>query len=64
MGIGVQVNDFDKFIAQSDVLCVVTCIVTLMGAICSSHVVRCYVFPFFGNKIEFIRKRNEDIVSK
>lgn len=63
MGIEVH-NDFDKFIAQSDVLYVVTCVTTLIGAICLSHVVKCYVFPFVGNKNEFIRKRNEDIVSK
>lgn len=64
MGIGILVNDFDKFIAQSDVLYVVTSSATLIGAICLSHVVKCYVFPFVGNKIEFIRKRNEDFISK
>ena len=36
----------DKFIEQCDVLYVVTCIGTLIGAICFSHVVKYDVFPF------------------
>ena len=48
---------FDKFIGQCDVLYVVTCIATLIGAICFSHVVKYYVFPFVGNKFEVYKKR-------
>ena len=47
----------DKFIGQSDVLYIVTCIVTLIGAICFSHIVKFYVFPFVGNKFEVYTKK-------
>lgn len=48
---------FDKFVGQSDVLYVVTCIATLIGAICFSHVVKYNVFPFVGNKYEVYTKK-------
>lgn len=35
----------DKFIAQCDMLYVATCVATLIGAICFSHVVKYYVLP-------------------
>ena len=40
----------DKFIGQCDVLYVVTCIGTLVGAICFSHIVKYNVFPFMEKK--------------
>ena len=40
----------DKFIGQCDVLYVVTCIVTLIGATCFSLIIKYHVFPFIGNK--------------
>ena len=35
----------DRFIGQCDVLYVVTCMVTLAGAMIFSHIVKYYVFP-------------------
>ena len=52
----------DKFIGQCDLLYVATCIVTLIGAICFSHVVKYYVFPFVGNKFEVYTKSNENFI--
>ena len=46
----VSMIHLDKFIGQCDVLYVVTCIGTLIGAICFSHVVKYYVFPFVEKK--------------
>lgn len=40
----------DRFCADNDVLYVVNCIATLIGAICFSHVVKYYVFPFMKKK--------------
>lgn len=40
----------EKFISQNDVLYVVTCVATLAGAICFSHVVKYYVFPYLRKK--------------
>ena len=40
----------DKFIHNNDMLYVVTCIATLFGAICFSHVIKYYVFKRIGNK--------------
>lgn len=34
----------DKFIHNKDMLYVATCIATLIGAICFSHVIKYYVF--------------------
>lgn len=34
----------DKFIHNNDMLYVATCIATLIGAICFSHVIKYYVF--------------------
>ena len=34
----------DKFIHNNDMLYVATCIMTLIGAICFSHVIKYYVF--------------------
>ncbi len=53
----------DKFIGQSDLLYIATCIATLIGAICFSHVVKYYVFPFVGNKLEVYTKKNENFIS-
>ena len=41
---------FEKFIHQQDILYVLTCITTLAGAICFSHVVKYYVFPYAKKK--------------
>ena len=48
---------FDKFISQCDLLYVVTCIATLIGAIGFSHIVKFYVFPFVENKLEVYTKK-------
>lgn len=40
----------DKFIHNNDMLYVATCIATLIGAICFSHVIKYYVFTSIGNK--------------
>ena len=40
----------DKFIHNNDILYVVTCIATLVGAICFSHVIKYYVFKRLGKK--------------
>ena len=45
----VSMIHLDRFIGQCDVLYVMTCIGTLIGAICFSHIVKYYVFPFVGN---------------
>ena len=46
----VSMLHLDRFIGQCDMLYVVTCIGTLVGAICFSHVVKYYVFPFVDKK--------------
>ena len=46
----------DKFIHNSDILYVATCIATFIGAICFSHVIKYYVFPFVESKISFCKK--------
>lgn len=40
-----------KFIHNNDMLYVATCIATLIGAICFSHVIKYYVFERIENKI-------------
>ena len=40
----------ERFVHQQDVLYVLTCIATLIGAICFSHVVKYYVFPLLEKK--------------
>lgn len=40
----------DKFNHNNDILYVATCIATLIGAICFSHVIKYYVFTSIGNK--------------
>lgn len=45
----------ERFVHQQDVLYVLTCIATLVGAICFSHVVKYYVFPWLGNRISIVR---------
>lgn len=40
----------DKFIHNNDMLYVATCITTLIGAICFSHVIKYYVFKRIENK--------------
>lgn len=52
----------DKFIHNNDMLYVVTCIATLIGAICFSHVIKYYVFPFVESKISSCK--NENFISK
>ena len=42
----VSMLHLDRFVGQCDMLYVVTCIGTLVGAICFSHVVKHYAFPF------------------
>lgn len=46
----------DKFIHNNDMLYVATCITTLIGAICFSHVIKYYVFPFVGSKLSSYKK--------
>lgn len=46
----------DKFIHNNDMLYVVTCIATLFGAICFSHVVKCYSFRYLENSLKAIGK--------
>lgn len=43
----------EKFIHNNNMLYVATCIATLIGAICFSHVVKYYVFPFMENKYDY-----------
>lgn len=40
-----------KYIHTNDILYVATCIATLIGAICFSHVIKYYVFKRVENKI-------------
>lgn len=46
----------DKFIHNNDMLYVATCIATLIGAICFSHVIKYYVFPFVESKLRSYKK--------
>jgi len=41
----------ERFIHNNDMLYVATCITTLIGAICFSHVIKYYVFKRIENKI-------------
>lgn len=41
----------DKFTHNNDMLYVATCLTTLIGAICFSHVIKYYVFKRIENKI-------------
>lgn len=43
----------EKFIHNNNMLYVATYIATLIGAICFSHVVKYYVFPFMENKYDY-----------
>ena len=43
----------DKFIHNNDMLYVATCIMTLIGAICFSHVIKYYVFERIENMCHF-----------
>lgn len=45
----------DRFILQCDMLYISTFIVTLAGAICFSHIVKNYMFPFLGKKIDILK---------
>lgn len=40
----------ERFIHNNDMLYVATCLTTLIGAICFSHVIKYYVFTSIGNK--------------
>ena len=46
----------ERFIHNNDMLYVATCITTLIGAICFSHVIQYYVFPYVENKINSCEK--------
>jgi hypothetical protein len=46
----------DKFIYNNDMLYVATCIATLIGAICFSHVIKYYVFDSLKNNKYFVTK--------
>lgn len=46
----------ERFIHNNDMLYVATCITTLIGAICFSHVIKYYVFPYVENKINSCEK--------
>ena len=46
----------ERFIHNNDMLYVATCIATLIGTICFSHVIKYYVFPFVGSKISSCTK--------
>lgn len=46
----------ERFIHNNDMLYVATCIATLIGAICFSHVIKYYVFPFVGSKLSSYKK--------
>ena len=46
----VSMIHLERFVGQCDMLYVVTCCGTLVGAICFSHVVKYYVFPFLEKK--------------
>ena len=46
----VSMLHLDKFIHNHDMLYVATCIATLIGAICFSHVIKYYVFKRIENK--------------
>lgn len=46
----------ERFIHDNDMLYVATCITILIGAICFSHVIKYYVFPFVGSKISSYKK--------
>lgn len=46
---------FERFIHQRDVLYLSTVVFTLVGAICFSHIVKYYVFPFLGKKIDVFK---------
>ena len=46
----------DKFIHNNDMLYVATCITTLIGAICFSHVIKYYVFDSLKNNKYFVTK--------
>ena len=45
----------ERFIHNNDMLYVATCITTLIGAICFSHVIKYYVFPFMENKCDYMK---------
>lgn len=46
----------ERSIHNNDMLYVATCIATLIGAICFSHVIKYYVFPFVGSKLSSYKK--------
>ena len=52
----VSMLHLDKFIHNNDMLYVATCIATLIGAICFSHVIKYYVFPFVESKLRSSKK--------
>lgn len=45
----------EKFVQQRDAVYALTVITTLIGAICFSHIVKNYVFPFLGKKIKILK---------
>lgn len=51
----VEKFQIDKVVHQCDILYVATFLVTLAGAICFSHIVKFYVFPFVEKKFELLK---------
>ncbi len=45
----------ERFVHQQDVLYVLTCIMTLIGAMCFSHIVKYYVFPLMDKRLSFVK---------
>lgn len=54
----VSMLHLERFCANHDLLYVMTCLATLAGAICFSHIVKYYVFPFGERKLKFILNEN------
>ena len=51
----VSMLHIERFIRQCDILYILTVTMTLVGTICFSHIVKFYVFPFWGKKIEVLK---------
>lgn len=45
----------EKFVQQRDMVYALTVVSTLVGAICFSHIVKNYVFPLLGKKIDILK---------
>ncbi len=51
----VNMMHLEKFLHQNDVLYIVNCIATLIMAVCFSHIVKYYLFPFFGKRVSILK---------